>query len=190
MKRVGIYARVSTKDQNIEQQVGALREFCYRAGYEVVGEYIDEGASAMKANRKGFEDILDDASKRKIDIVLVHKLDRFGRSLKELVNVLEKLRIYGVDFISYSQREIDTTTPTGRLFFHQLAAFAEFERDMISERTKLRLQYLKDHGKKLGRPCKEIDKERIRELRTAGKSIRVIAKEIETSVGSVCRVLA
>ena len=175
MKKAAIYARVSTKDQSFEQQTKELRDYCMRKEYTIYKEYIDDGVSALKANRPAFQELLDDSAKRKIDIILVYKLDRFGRSLKELLNTLDSLREQGVDFISYSQREINTTTATGKLFFTQLAAFAEFERDLISERTKLKLQYLKSQGRRLGRPLK-IDRVEVLRLRKEGLSMKKIAE--------------
>lgn len=188
MKKVAIYARVSTKDQSFEQQIDVLRDYCQRNEYLIYREYVDEGVSAFKQNRPAFKALLEAARRREIDVILVYKLDRFGRSLKELVNTLDNLQMYGVDFVSYTQGEMSTNHASGKLLFHIMAAIAEFEKNLISERTKLKLDFLKQQGVTLGRP-KTVDGGKVRQLREQGMSMRKIAKEVGCAVGSVSGVL-
>lgn len=188
MKTIGIYARVSTLDQTSTQQLEVLREYCKNANYQIVDEYIDDGESAMKQSRPQYQRLLEDARRRKIDTVLVYKLDRFSRSLKELVNTMAVLKEYGVDFISYSEKDFDSTTASGKLMFHIVAAFSQFERDMISERTKLKLNHLRSKGIKLGRPQK-INLQRLFELRAEGKSLSQISNEIDCDRSTVSKLL-
>jgi DNA invertase Pin-like site-specific DNA recombinase len=149
---------------------------------------VDEGESALKQNRPEYQRLLEDARRRKIDTILVYKLDRFSRSLKELVNTMGTLKGYGVNFISYSEKDFDTTTATGQLMFHIVSAFAQFERDMISERTKLKLNHLKSRGIKLGRPQKAYS-ERVFELRRQGLSLNQIGREIGCDKSTISKVL-
>ena len=188
MKNIGIYARVSTKDQSVEQQLSKLREYCKRADYEIVDEYIDEGVSALKKTRPEFERLLKDVRSRKINVILVWKLDRFSRSLKELVNTLDYLKEHNAEFVSYSQPELDTRTSSGKLLFTIISAISEFERDLISERTKLKLNLLKQNGIKLGRP-KSVDDTKVIELRKSGLSLSQIGRELDCHRSTVCRVL-
>lgn len=188
MKTVVIYARVSTVDQTSAQQLQVLREHCVKAGYEIVGEYIDDGESALKSNRPQYLRLLEDARKRKFNMILVYKLDRFSRSLKELVNTMAVLKDFGVNFVSYAEKDFDTTTATGQLMFHIVSAFAQFERDMISERTKLKLRHMKSQGIKLGRPQKA-GHDRVLVLRKAGLSLSQIGREIGCDRSTVSKVL-
>ncbi|MBF0478276.1 MAG: recombinase family protein [Candidatus Omnitrophica bacterium] len=188
MKNIGIYARVSTGDQTSEQQLAVLRSYCENAGHKIADEYIDEGESALKQNRPQYLRLLDDARKRKIDTILVYKLDRFSRSLKELVNTISTIKGYGVNFISYTEKDFDTTTATGQLMFHIVSAFAQFERDMISERTKLKLAYLKSKGVKLGRPRK-VEYDKVFALRARGLSLSQIGKEFSCGRATICKAL-
>ncbi len=107
---------------------------------------------------------------RKVGVVLTWRLDRFGRSLKHLVNTLDELRSLGVAFCSYHEN-LDFTTATGQLMFHLLAAFAEFERELIRERVKAGLANARAKGKRLGRPRKAVNVQRIQELRGRGLSL-------------------
>jgi len=189
MQNIGIYARVSTADQTTVQQLDQLREYCGKEKlYVVYDEYVDEGESALKQNRPQYQRLLEDARKHKINTVLVYKLDRFSRSLKELVNTIAMLKEYGVNFISYMEKDFDTTSATGQLMFHIVSAFAQFERDMISERTRLKLNHLKSQGVKLGRPQKATHEE-VFELRAKGLSLSQIVKEIGCDRSTISKVL-
>ena len=189
MKTVAIYARVSTVDQTVEQQLQLLREYCQKSNYVIAGEYIDFGISAFKKRRPKYLELMEQARQRKISAVLVYKLDRWGRSVQEVVNSLETLRGYGVNFISYVEKEFDTTSPTGQLMFHIVTAFAQFERDLISTRTKLKMAYLKSIGVKLGRPKIKANYQTLSELRAKGLSLAQIGKEVGCDRSTVSKSL-
>jgi len=150
--RAALYARCSTLDkgQDPELQLVPLREYCQRRGLTITGEYVDNGISGTKDHRPQLDRLLDAARKRQIDLIVVWKLDRFGRSLKQLVNALEELSSLGVGFISY-QDNLDLTTPQGRLMFHIIGAMAEFERELIRERVKAGIDNARRKGKRIGR---------------------------------------
>ena len=145
-KRVALYARVSTLDkgQDPETQLAQLREYAARRGFEIVGEFIDF-ASGTSEERVRYKQMMMAAKKRKIDVVLVWRYDRFARSTQALVNALKEFRALGIDFISY-QENIDTTTPTGELIFHVMASLAQFESSLISQRVKAGMQRAKAQG--------------------------------------------
>lgn len=202
MKRTGIYVRCSKKDQTVEQQLAQLRQYCKDSKIEVIEEYVDEGVSATKANRPAFMRLLEDIRRKKVNFVLVYKIDRFSRSVKELLSTIDIIKEYGADFVSYTQRELDTTTSSGKLMFGLMAIISEFERDIISERTKLKLGYYNDQIKKnghfvtktgvkkktLGRPGK-YDHNEMTRLRKQGLSLNAIARKLKCNVGTVSQVL-
>jgi DNA invertase Pin-like site-specific DNA recombinase len=133
---VAIYARVSTADQNCTMQLRELREYALRRGWTVSGEYVDTGWSGAKASRPELDRLMRDAGQRAFDVVLVWKLDRFGRSVLHLNQQLTALTSYGIRFISTSQAlDTDQSNPTSRLLLQILASVAEFEREMIRDRT-------------------------------------------------------
>lgn len=183
-KRVGIYARVSTKDQTSENQLLDLRKYCGARGWQIIAECVDDGISGAKDNRPQLKAIMELARKRKIDALLVWRFDRYARSLSHLVNSLEELRSLGVDFMSY-QESIDTSTPQGRMMFGVMASLAEFERALIRERVMAGLRRAKESGKKLGRQPIKIDALRLAELRREGKSVRQIGAAL-----GICKSLA
>jgi DNA invertase Pin-like site-specific DNA recombinase len=182
-KTVALYARVSTKEQNLETQLAPLREHAERAGWEVHREYTDLGYSGQKQRRPGLDALMQDAKARKFNALLVVKLDRLGRSLSHLVRLLDDLRALSIDFVATSQA-IDTTTPTGKLMLGMLGAIAEFERELIRERVMAGLERAKREGKILGRPPK-LDAEQVVELRAAGMSLRQIANALGVSKSAV-----
>jgi DNA invertase Pin-like site-specific DNA recombinase len=151
LKRIAIYARVSTDRQSAESQLNALREYIDKRAWAISKEYIDEGYTGSTTKRPAFAAMMADARKRSFDILLVYKLDRLSRSLKDLIATLDDLHSLGIDFISYDNG-LDTTTPTGRLIFNVVGAVAEFEKDIIRERVKAGLENAKRKGKLLGRP--------------------------------------
>jgi DNA invertase Pin-like site-specific DNA recombinase len=150
--RVALYARVSTLDkgQDPETQLIQLREYAQKRNFKISGEFIDY-ASGTSEERKQYKLMMDAAKKRKIDVVLVWRYDRFARSTQALVNALKEFKTLGIDFISY-QENIDTTTPTGELIFHVMASLAQFESSLISERVKAGMQRAKAQGKNISRP--------------------------------------
>ena len=188
IQQIAIYARVSTNDQTVENQINELRDYCKRKGYTIYKEYCDEGVSGAKSSRPALNSLMDDAMKRRFDAVVVWKLDRLGRSLSHLLKTLEEFKSLGIDFVAYNQN-IDTTTPTGRLMFSMIGAFAEFERELIRERVKAGMETAREKGKHIGRPYTEVDERKVQELRNQGLSIRKVAKELDIKPSRVQYVL-
>lgn len=183
--RVGLYARVSTLNgHHPEMQLDELREYASRRGWQIAGEFVDEGVSGAKESRPALNRLLADARQRKLDAVLVWKLDRFGRSLKHLVNTLADLEALGVAFVSVRDN-IDLTTPAGRLMLHLVAAMAEFERALIQERVRAGLQNAKKKGKRLGRRPVAVDASKIASLRASGASWRAISRQMGVGSGTL-----
>ena len=153
-KRVAaIYVRVSTDKQTVENQVRELRQIAERRGWEVVEQYSDAGISGSKGRdgRPGLDLMLNDAKRRKFDVVMAWAIDRLGRSLVDLLHTIQELEAAGVD-LYLDQQSIDTTTPMGKLMFQVTGAFAEFERGMIRQRIHAGLKRAVEAGKTLGRP--------------------------------------
>ena len=144
--KVAIYARVSTEEQDADKQVASLTEYCKIKGYEVVGVYRDV-ISGTTSSRPEFNKLLEDLRSAKFNCIMVTKLDRLGRSLQHLLSLLEEFGRRGVHFVALTQN-IDTTTASGKLQLHILGAFAEFERNLISERTKEGLKRATGIGKR------------------------------------------
>jgi len=133
--RVALYARVSTLNgQQTEVQLAELREHCARRGWQIVGEFVDEGISGARERRPQLDRLWSDCRKRRVDAVVVYRYDRFARSLRQLVNALEEFRALGIDFVSLHEG-VDTSTPNGRLVFGIFASIAEFERELIRSRV-------------------------------------------------------
>src|SRR5262249_18366633 len=136
--RVGIYARVSTTDQHCEQQLHELREYAKARRWKVEGEYVDHGVSGKKDSRPAMNRLMKAARQRAIDC---WKLDRWGRSMPHLVQSIQELKSLGVRFVAVSQGiDTDEGNPMAKLLLHLLSAFAEFEHDLIVERTRAGLQ--------------------------------------------------
>ena len=152
MKRAAVYARVSTQNgQNPEVQLEEIREYCHRRDWTIVREYVDKGISGAKEKRPALDQLLIDCRKRAVDCVVVYRYDRFARSLRQLVNALEDFRALGIDFVSLHEG-VDTSTPNGRLVFGIFASIAEFERELIRERTQAGLKAARIRGRLGGRP--------------------------------------
>lgn len=175
--RAAIYARVSTFDQEPENQLAELRRYAEVRGWTVV-EYVDRGVSGAKDRRPALDRLLTDARRRRFDVLVVWRLDRLGRNLRHLVMLLEDLQALGIAFVSLAEG-IDATTPAGKLQMHILAAIAEFERARIAERVKAGLARVRAAGRRLGRPTVCIDAGDVR--RTAHMSVREAAGELGVS---------
>jgi DNA invertase Pin-like site-specific DNA recombinase len=182
--RIGIYARVSTRDQCCDLQLRDLRAYCAARQLAVVREYVDAGVSGTKDSRPQLNELMDDARKRKLDAVLVWRFDRFARSTRHLLAALEDFRGLGVGFISY-QENIDTGTPLGQALFVIIAAIAELERGLICERVNAGIRNARANGKRLGRPRQHVDLDRIRDMRAAGMSLRQVAANLALGYGTV-----
>src|SRR5271157_5549879 len=188
--RVALYARVSTlNNQDPEMQLAELREYAGRRGWEIVEEFTDQGVSGSKESRPALNRLMSDACRRRFDAVLVWKIDRFGRSLKHLVNALAELAALGVAFISLRDN-LDLSTPSGRLMFQIIGAMAEFERALIQERVRAGIRNARVKGKRLGRPRVIVDASRIATLRARGDSWSQIQSELGVSKGTAQRVFA
>ena len=185
--RVALYARVSTLNgQDPEMQLSELREYAARREWTITSEYVDQGVSGSKESRPQLNQLMADAHQRKFDAVLVWKIDRFGRSLKHLVNALADLCAYGVAFVSFRDN-LDLSTPSGRLMFQIIGAMAEFERALIQERVRAGLRNARAKGKKFGRPRVQIDAARVGELREDGLSWSQVCRILKVSKGSAQR---
>ena len=192
MKRAAIYVRVSTDHQTVENQIRELRQVAERRGWEVVEVYSDAGISGAKdrKQRPGLDRMLNDAGRRKFDIVMAWAIDRVGRSLIDLLGTIQHLDACGVD-LYLDQQNIDTSTPMGKLVFQVTGAFAEFERSMIRQRVHAGLRRAVAKGKRLGRPpIKPELEERIREALKGGLSIRKTAAKFGVNKSTVQRVEA
>ncbi len=185
--RVGIYARVSTGEQNPRMQLKELRE--YARNLDVVGEFVDKESGA-KDRRPELDRLWCLVRGRKVDAVLVWRFDRFARSTKQLVDALEEMNHLGVDFISLHE-QIDTSSPMGKAMFTIVSAISEFEREIIRERVRAGLARAKAEGKKLGRPgVSKAKVEAIHRLRADRLSIRDIARQVRISKSAVHNVIA
>lgn len=187
--RIGIYARVSTKEQSCEMQLRDLRAYCVARGFSDVSEYIDVGQSGAKDSRPELNRLMDDMRKRKLDAVVVWRFDRFARSTKHLLTALEEFRAAGIQFISY-QENMDTGSPLGQALFTIVAAVAQLERDLIRERVHAGIRNARAAGKQLGRPTRIVDREEIVRLRDNGASVREIAAKVGVGYGTVRKRLA
>jgi DNA invertase Pin-like site-specific DNA recombinase len=188
--RVALYARVSTlNNQDPEMQLAEQREYAERRGWQIVDEFIDQGVSGSKESRPALNRLMSDACRRRFDAVLVWKIDRFGRSLKHLVNSLAELSALGVAFVSLRDN-LDLSTPSGRLMFQIIGTMAEFERALIQERVRAGLRNARAKGKRLGRPRIIVNTARIRDLRAQGRSWAAITAQTGVSKGTAQRTVA
>lgn len=188
--RAAIYARTSTADQHPDAQLGPLRAFCEARAWSTA-EHTDVGVSGARDRRPALDQLLADARARRIDVVVTSRLDRLARSLAHLVRLGEELRELGVALV-VTEQSIDTTTSTGRLMFSMLGAVAEFERDLLRERTRAGLAAARRRGRHPGRPP-ALDRrglDRARRLAASGNSIRSIADVLGVSKSAVHRALA
>ena len=190
--RVALYCRVSTAHQSSDNQLQELERVASTRGWNVVRTFRDDGISGAKGReeRPALDALLKAASRREIDLIAVWSIDRLGRSLQNLVTVVNDLQALGVGLFIY-QQQLDTTTPSGRLCFSMFGAFAEFERNLIRDRVRVGLERAKRNGVKLGRPTNLNDSVRaaIVALRAQDHSIRHIAKQLRVGTGTVYQVL-
>ena len=188
MFRAGLYARVSTNDQQtIPLQMRALREYAARRGWTMAMQVKEVGSGASQRQLR--EKFLDAARRREVDVVLVWRLDRWGRSVADLLATLQELQHLGVGFVSLTEA-MDLTAPAGRAMAGFLAVFAEFERDILRERVRAGLAHAQQNGKKLGRPITAgLHTTQVRKLHRAGVSKAEIARRLEIGRTSVRRIL-
>jgi len=187
--RAGLYARVSTLDrQDPDMQLGELRALAERRGWKIAGEYVDHGYSGLDPLRPQRIHLLEAVFAGKLDVVAVWRLDRFGRSLADLVSVLEQIERAHIEFVSLRE-QLDFSTAAGRLQFHIISAFAQFEHDLISERVRAGLNAARARGAKLGRPKKPVDAAAILEDHVRGFSLRQIGRLHGISHSTVLQIL-
>jgi DNA invertase Pin-like site-specific DNA recombinase len=186
--RTAIYARVSTSNngQDPTMQTREMEEFCDRRGWELAGNYVDNGISGSKESRPELDRLMADAHRRRFDTVVVWKFDRFARSVSHLLRALETFKALGIDFVSLSE-QMDTSTPTGKMVFTVLGAVAELERSLIAERVRAGIRNARAKGKKLGRPRVAVDSARIAALRAQGHSWGTIRRETGVGKGTAQR---
>jgi DNA invertase Pin-like site-specific DNA recombinase len=185
MQRAVIYARVSTPEQCLENQLYDLREMASRRGYEVVNEYTDVG-SGTKTRRAGLDALLADAHRRRFDIVLVAAFDRVARSVKHFLAVVDELHDLGIEFVS-ARENIDTSGAMGRMFVVMVSSIAELERSLIVERIKAGMRRRRLEGYRLGRTLLDVDRDAIVRDRLSGKSLTETARAHHVSRASVVR---
>ena len=187
--RVAIYCRVSTLDQSNDSQLLDLKRYIQERGWHIFNEYCDKGISGTKDSRPALNELMGDAKKRRFDVVLVWRFDRFARSTKHLILALEEFKNLGIDFVSF-QENIDTSSPLGSAIFTIISAVAQLERDIIAERVKAGLRRAKEAGKRIGRPKISVDEAEIQRLRAEGRSLRGIAEQVGISHTKVAQIIA
>jgi len=188
MKRAAVYVRVSTVDQHPETQLHDLRQFAVQRGFQIVQEYTDHGFSGTKARRPALDQLMEDARRRKFDVLMVWSIDRLARSTKHLLQTLDELNGLGIQFLS--QREaIDTEGPLGRAIVVIVSAMAELERCVIIERVRAGMRRAKLEGRRIGRAPLNVNRVVLLRDRERGLSLNQLAKAHGISKASVCRVL-
>ena len=190
MKKVVLYCRVSTKDQNCDRQITELKEIAKNHNYHIIDEYIDTGFSGSMKNRPELDRMMKDAFSKKFQMVMTLKLSRIGRSTKNLLEIVEKLKEKDINLFIANQ-QIDTSTPSGSMFFTIASAFATYERDLIRERVISGLQNAKKKGVVLGRKTNlnGITKNKIIEMKSRSIGLKKIAFETKVSVQTIRKLL-
>jgi DNA invertase Pin-like site-specific DNA recombinase len=180
---------VSRADQNVDLQLDGLRALAAQRGWHIQVEHVDQGVSGAKNRRPALDKLMRAAHRGEIDIVAVWKFDRFARSVQHLVTALNEFRERNIEFVSM-QDGIDTSTAAGRMVFGVIASLAEFERELIRERTVAGLAAAKRRGARLGRPRAQLDLGRAKAMRAKGKSLREVSEALSVSLGSLHRALS
>jgi DNA invertase Pin-like site-specific DNA recombinase len=189
--RVAIYGRVSTTNhgQDVAVQTRDLEQFSQTRGWRLVDSYLDVGISGNKDKRPQLDRLMADAHRRKFDVVVVWRFDRFARSVSHLLRALETFNALRIQFVSLSE-QMDTTTPAGRMVFTVLGAVAKLERSLIVERVRAGLRNAKAKGKRLGRPRVAVDAGQVATLRGQGLAWATIAGRLGIGEGTVRRMAA
>ena len=187
MKRVVIYARVSSADQSVATQLCDLRPMAAARGYQIVGEYTDT-ISGTKAKRPGLDQLMADARRGRFDILMVWSFDRVARSVKHFLEVLDELNHLNIGLVSFREN-IDTSGPLGRAMIVIVAAISELERSLIVERVRAGMRRAKLEGRQIGRARLDIDREQVVTDRRSGMSLTQVAKKHCISRASVCRLM-
>ena len=200
--KAAIYARVSTTDQNCEMQLRELREYCARQGWEIAGEYVDTGWSGAKASRPELNRLKQDARRRRFDVVMVWKLDRWGRSVTDSISGIQELVGLKIRFLATTQNlDTDESNPMARFLLHIMAAFAELEREMTRERVRAGMKQYRANAAAgrigrdihtrskmdlpVGRPKRVFQRAEAARLRELGQSWRAISKHLGVSASTI-----
>ena len=183
--RAAIYIRISTGDQNPALQRDELPAYCARRGWKVIEIYEDR-MSGGQDRRPQLDRLMADARRRKFDVVICWRFDRFARSTSHLLRALEEFQSLGIDFVSL-QEAIDTSTPAGKMVFTVLGAVAELERSIITERVKAGQRAAKRRGVRFGRPSVEVDIKRVERLRNQGLSWRAVSAKVGVAKDTLIR---
>lgn len=186
MKRCAIYARVSTSDQRVDNQLYDLRQFALQRGFEVVAEYTDVGISGSKCRRPGLDAMLRAGRKRAFNVLIVAAFDRVARSTKHFLGVVDELDSLGIEFIS-KRENIETCGAMGRLFITLISSIAELEADLIKERVRAGIRRRKMEGLPVGRQPLDVDRDAIVADRLSGLSLTEVARRYSVSRASVVR---
>ncbi len=185
-KKVALYSRVSTKDQDVELQLVELRKYVQDRNWTACKEYTDIGQSGAKDSRPQLNLLMADAKRKRFDVVLVWKFDRYARSLKHLVDSLHEFQALDIDFISLTEG-IDTTTPVGMAMFAVIGAMAQLERDLIRERVLAGMKRAKARGKAIGRPKAYLDVNEVKRLIEKGHNVTEISRILNVSRANIYR---
>ncbi len=185
-KRVAVYARISTSGQDVELQLVELRKYVVDRNWTIHKEYVDIGQSGAKDSRPQLNQLMADAKRKRFDVVLCWKFDRYARSLKHLVDSLYEFKALDIDFVSLTEG-IDTTTPVGMAMFGVIGAMSQLERDLIRERVQAGMRRAREKGKAIGRPMKHLDLTEVKRLRDEGHNITEISKILNVSRASLYR---
>lgn len=188
MKKAAIYARVSTADQRIENQILDLRKMAAQRNFEVVHEYCDRGISGTKAKRPGLDAMMADARRGEFSVVFVAAFDRIARSTKNFLEIVDELNELGIEFIS-AREAVDTTGAMGKLFVTLIGSIAELERSLIIERIRAGMRRAKLEGQRLGRAPLNIDRDALVRDRLSGMSLTETAKRHKVSRATVVRLV-
>jgi len=188
MKRVAIYARVSTTDQTCDNQLRDLRDYCRARGWSDMREFIDTGISGTKERRPALDKMMAEVNARRVDVVVVAAFDRLGRSVRHLVEALELFRHLNVEFISLRE-QIDTGSALGQAVFTIIAAIAQLERSLIVERVKSGLRRARAEGKRLGRPRLQVSEHQLRIVVNQKLPVRAASKLLGVSPSSYLRLV-
>ncbi len=188
MKRVAVYARVSTLDQTTANQLLDLRQMAEQRGFEIVEEYVDHGISGTRARRPALDKMMTDARRGRFDIVVVWAADRLARSVKHFVEVLAELDHLGIGFVSFRE-QIDTAGPLGRAVMIIVSAIAELERSLIVERVRAGIRRARLEGRHIGRRPLDIDRAAVLRDRDHGLSLTEVAKAHGISRAMVSKII-
>ena len=188
MKRAAFYVRVSTVDQHPETQLRELREYAQHRGLSIAQEYVDHGFCGAKARRPALDRMLEDARRRRFDVLLVWSCDRLARSTKHFLQVIDELDSCDVQFVSLREA-FDTSGALGRAFLGIVAVLGEMERALLIERVRSGMARARQEGRQIGRARLDVNREQVIQDRRSGMSLTQVAKKHRISRASVCRLM-